>query len=193
MSLNETYKLITAPVVEPISGINWIDSHLRLDTHDEDELIEEYVKAARSYMEEIHNLMLITQIWEMNLDRFPCGEIVIRKRPVQSVQSIKYYDRDDVLQTLATNEYRVDTNAFLARVQAINSWPSTRTRYGAVTVRFTGGYGSDGSAIKPCLIQALRLHIGHLYEHRENTIEKALEKIPMGYESLVGVERVVPI
>jgi uncharacterized phiE125 gp8 family phage protein len=52
----------------------------------------------------------VTQTWELVLDAFT-DAILIPRGPVQSITSITYYDADEVLQTLATDQYVLDNVA----------------------------------------------------------------------------------
>ena len=43
------------------------------------------------------------------------------------------------------------------------------------------------------MIQAVKLLVGHYFEHRENTDIKKLEDIPAGVDSLLMFERIWPV
>ena len=190
---NATYILVTPPTQEPIGDYDALKTHLRVDTDADDLLLQDYVKAARAYLEKIANVMLMEQTWDLYLDYFPCV-IEIGRRPLTTVVSVGYYDSDNILQTLDPSSYVVDLNSFYPRIGLLSGqvWPTTAQRFGAVVVRFSGGM-ENPEQIDPIYIQALKLHVGHLYANREAVSPDSMEKVPMGYDSLVATERRIPV
>ena len=91
--------------------------------------------------------------------------------PVQSVDAVKYNDADSVEQTIASSNYKVDTNSQPARIVFNDSFdfPSTDEKINAVTVEVTAGYGEQ-SDIPDAIKGAILLHAGTLFEHRESVI-----------------------
>jgi uncharacterized phiE125 gp8 family phage protein len=90
----------------------------------------------------------IHQDWRVSQDRF-CGEIRLPKAPLVQVLSVKYYDANNVQQTLPTSEYQVDGVSEPGRIllAAGKSWPSTFARVNAVTVDYRVGYGATHEAV----------------------------------------------
>jgi len=194
MNANATYVLVTPPTQEPIGDYDALKTHLRVDTDADDLLLQDYIKAARDYLEKHANVMLLEQTWDLFLDYFPCV-IEIARRPLTAVLSVGYYDADNVLQTLNPSGYYVDLNSFYPRIALVSGqvWPRTVPgRPAAVVVRFTGGM-ENPEDIDPVYIQALKLHVAHLYANREAVSPDAMEKVPMGYDSLVATERRIPV
>lgn len=108
-----------------------------------DWLISMFIKAARMAAERITRRALVTQTWDMFLTGFPGWEMYIPKPKTQSIVSISYVDSNGVTQTLAIDQYLVDTKSEPARITPAFGliWPVTRWQNNAVTVRFTSGYG----------------------------------------------------
>ena len=65
--------------------------------------------------------------------------IYINRNPVTSVSQIQYYDGDNVLQTLSTSNYIVDTKSKPGRIY-VSDLEGTYTRPNAVEVTFVAGY-----------------------------------------------------
>lgn len=125
------------------------------------------IKSARASAETITKRALVTQTWDLVLDRFPCWTINIPKPTLQSVTSITYVDPDGVTQTLATDQYRVDSSSAPGRITPAYGvvWPSTRGITGAVTIRFVCGYGA--AAVVPDGIKVwMLLRIKHFYDNK---------------------------
>jgi len=192
-------KINTEPEIEPISLFE-VKDHLRLDhdEHTEDDLIKTtLIPAARKYCELRQNRTYITQTWELWLDAFPDkGYIEIPKPPLQSVDSIKYYDTSDSEATFSSSYYTVDDKDQYSPKVFLNygqSWPSTALRpYNGVCVTFVAGYGDDGYDVPQNVRSAMLLFIGHLYENREAVVTTGLNavEIPKGVDALLSLEGV---
>lgn len=186
--------LYTAPTSEPLT-LDEAKEHLRVDGTDEDMLISSLILAAREYCENYLNKALITQTRELWLDDWPDEDYIKLKGPLVSVTSIKYYDTDDTETTFASTYYFVDTKSKPGRVGLNYSeiWPTTTLRpFNGVVVRYVCGYG-DFDDVPQIVKNAMLLIIGHLFENREASIDKALSEIPLGVKSLLGIDRVWPV
>lgn len=83
--------------------------------------------------------------------------------------TVKYYDSDNVEQTLSSGRYTVDITSQPARVVIdADGWPEVFDRANAVTVRFVCGYGATADDVPASLRAAMLLHIGDLFENRQN-------------------------
>lgn len=200
---NSSFSLLIPPAAEPIT-LGEALIHLRsADEQIEYSLIEGYITAARQYFEDHDDRRLMAQTWKLTLDRFP-AVIEVPLRPVQLINSIKYLDPDGAQQTLDLADYQVDYSSFLTRITPAYDtyWPAIRYQMAAVEVEFIVGYGGldaydeytefqgDQNGIPKHLINALMLHIGHMYANREDTIlGVSLQPIPRGYDALVGASR----
>ena len=179
---------VTAPALEPFLTAD-AKSHLRVDLSDDDTLIDNLILAARNRLEVDTGRALITQTWDMFMDKFPDnnGAIQVPKPPLQSVTSLKYIDTDGVEQTWDSSNYRVDTDSEPGRITpAYNvSWPTPRSVTNAVTIRYICGYGDATTDIERALLQAMLMLIGHWYENREAVIAGvAVNSVPMAYKYL---------
>lgn len=96
-------------------------------------------------------------------------EIVLPLPPLQTVDSIKYYDATTgLLTTLDPSQYIVDNVSEPARITPApnTTWPATQNRINAVEVTFTCGYGA-AAAVPQGIKNWLLLRIGSLYENRQ--------------------------
>lgn len=183
--------IVTAPTVEPLT-LAEVKDHLRVEHSDEDSLIAIYIRAAREFAESFLGRALVTQTWKLTLDEFPAAEIKIPLPPLQSVDTVKYYDGSGVLQTVASTDYYVDAASEPGWVVPVTVWPSTLDAINAVEIQFIAGYlpGTDSpidlAANIPFNIKAgLLLMIGNLYENREENVINAIAyKIPTGADML---------
>jgi uncharacterized phiE125 gp8 family phage protein len=192
-------KLITEPAVEPVS-LEDMQEHLRVETdgtNPDDDVITTLISVAREFVERFSNRALITQTWELALDAFPdCDYIALPYPPLQSVTSVKYYDTDETESTFSSDDYQVDTYSEPGRIVLAYGevWPSETLRTAnGVIVRYIAGFGDAASDVQSRYKQAIKLVAAHLYENREDSMERALSTVPIGASELAGIDRVVPI
>ncbi len=119
---------------------------------------------------------LLTQTWDLVLDRFPSGTgLELPKPPLISVTFVHYLDTAGVTQTWSSSLYLVEAPAgprcARGRIELpfAGIWPITLDQPGAVTIRFVAGYGA-GSDIPPLLTMAMLMDVGTLFENRESVL-----------------------
>lgn len=185
------YSNVTSePAVEPISLVE-AKLDLKVDHTDENDLIDILRQVAREMVEQRTGRSLITQSRTIKMDYFPrSGVIVLPHGPLQSVTSIKYYDADEVLQTMSASLYWVDTSSGLPRIVIKDSWPSTYDMPNAVIIVYVCGYGTAGSDVPAPLRKACFMILAHLYENRQAVVMSgsptAIVEVPMGAEYLMS-------
>ena len=119
---------------------------------------------------------LFTQTWDYSIDcgwpiekinGYPRPRICLPLPPLQTVTYITYYDTAGDLQTLASDQYRVDPTSYEGRIDPAYgvTWPSVREQMATIVVRMVVGFVAIPEAIR----QAILL-IGHFYANRESVI-----------------------
>ena len=138
---------ISSPTFEPVTLTEAKGQLRRDDITIDDALITSLIIAARAHIEDVTNRAICTQIFELVLDEWPCGDVItIPRSPLQSVTSLKYTDSSGTQATWATTNYIVDTDSKPGRVCLAYgvSWPSSTLRpANAIRIRFVAGYGSE--------------------------------------------------
>lgn len=183
--------LITPPADEPISIHEARDQVRRYDDF-EDEFLRDLILEAREHVEGVTGRQLITATWEIWLDRFPGWWIDLPRPPLQTVSWVRYYDTADVLQTLSTDVWQFTAPAGprgrRGRVvlKEGQSWPDHRIRPDAIRIQFVAGYGPGADAVPRALRRAMKLLIGHWYEHREAVAGSGRSAIPIGVKALLA-------
>jgi uncharacterized phiE125 gp8 family phage protein len=162
-------KLVTGPSPEVLTPGD-IYSHIRVEYDAEDPTyLIALAQAARAWVEDRAWLAIGVQTWDSYLDAFPEGAIELAPGPLLTVVDVTYIDTNGATQTLASNQYRLDTVSTPGRVIPVTSWPETLdARENAVRVRYTCGYTQD--TVPPQLMHAMRLLVGHFHEHRESVV-----------------------
>jgi uncharacterized phiE125 gp8 family phage protein len=176
-----------APTTEPLS-LAEAKQHLRVDSTDQDTLIQSLITAARIYCEKHTRRTLAPATFRYTLDEFPACNRPVRLPvpPVSAVLSISYVDTDGNTQTLDPTGYHLDLDSEPARITpAFNTvWPATRQQTNAVTIQFTAGY----SAVPDGLKAAMKLLIGAWYENRDAVTSIEVQELP---EGVMGVDAIL--
>ena len=178
---------------------------LRVDADDENALIDSLVDAATAHLDGPNGILgraLITQVWNLSLDRFPVYSatnpweaISIPLPPLQSVQSITHVDTAGATQTLASSVYTVDIASQPGRVYpAYNQeWPEVRDIPNAVTIQFTAGYGDAASNVPDTIITAVKQMVAHWFDNRPAVeIGTIATEVPMGVRRLLAPYMIRP-
>jgi len=174
--------LVTAGA-NPIS-LKEAKDHLRVNTNDDDLMIKNLITAATTQAENYTWRGLTTQTWDIFHDTFSDYEIPFGQ--LQSVTTVKYYDSDDSLQTLASTVYDVDTNTDPGRITLAygQSWPSVYNKPNAIEIRIICGYAAAPEAIKSAVKINVEMLYGNLFDNEHLQLKRT-------YESLLSPYRLV--
>jgi uncharacterized phiE125 gp8 family phage protein len=173
----------TAPTEEPVT-LAEMKLHLRQDFDTDDDLISGLIAACRR-----------TASWTLYLDRWPADRVIRPPRPpLASVTSVKYIDTDGTQQTLASDQYDVDTDLEPGRISEAYgvSWPNHRDQDQAIEIEYVAGFGA-ASAVPDIYKAAIKILAGHWYQSREAvavSIGGNIVKLPLGLETMLWTERV---
>jgi len=163
-----SYQITTQPATEPITLVE-AKEHLRVDFSDEDTYIDTLITTARKYCESYTNKVFITQTWRQNLDIFP-DVFKLKVNPVISLTSIKYYDTNEVQQTItdSSDNYQLDNLSDVAKVHdgLVNAFPAIGSTINPIEVITVCGYGAADD-VPDDIKHAIKLMVAHLYENRE--------------------------
>ena len=181
--------IVTPPAEEPIDT-DEAKAHLRVTGSDDDTYIETLIVSARQWIEQELYRQLVTATWDLVMDEFPSGLAPIRipGAPLVSVTSISYTDAAGDAQSWSADEYVVSTSREPGEIRPAYGqlYPNTRNAPDVVTVRFVAGYG-EAEDVPKLLKSALKLIIGSLYEFREDQVERAISRLPMGTERILAM------
>lgn len=187
-------KIITEPAAEPVS-LTEVKSHLRIDSDTEDTYLGTLIQTAREFCENFQNRAYITQTWELTTDSWGCFPLDIPLPPLVSVESIKYFDTENVEATWDAANYFVDTDSEPGRIALgyLKSLPQTVLRpTNGVKIQFIAGYGA-ALDVPLRIKQAILMLVGHYYENRETVSPVDLKEVPLAVKSLLWLDRIIPI
>lgn len=180
-------------IESPVS-LDEAKAHLRVTHTDDDLYITTLLKAATKWAEDFQCRTYVSRTHTMYLDNW---ETVIRPTysPLISTgMTIKYLDTDGNERTLNSSLYRIDTDTEPGRItEAYNcSWPDIRLVTNTIEIEYVAGYGK-AAAVPDDVKAALKLIVGHLYEHREVVSEVKLNMVPFSAKELLWTDKLVKI
>ena len=189
-------QVITSPTNEPVT-LTEAKSHLRVDHEHEDTLIESLVTTARQYAESVlTRRAFVTQTLKVTLDEWPDDKLLLPRPPLQSVESITYYDEDGVSGTVDADDYIVDTSSEPGRIALKRnaSWPSVTLRaVNGIEVEYVAGYG-DAEDVPEEFKHGIKLLVGHWYTNRESidldAARGGIVEVPFAASALFGAHKV---
>lgn len=180
---------ITGPAIEVVSNTEQ-KLHAKIDLPDDDLLVDDLNISATEYVTDRLQRAFVTEVWELSLDEFPPDPcpIDICRVPLLTVNSIKYIDTDGVEQTLAADQFIVDTKAEPAAIFRAHlvTWPATRNIVNAVTVNFDIGYGAAAADTPEKFKTIIKQIFTHWYRNREAMKDKTWVEVPEHVNALLS-------
>ena len=186
------YKVTTPPVTEPVS-LDEAKDHSNI-LHDlDDAILFGFIQAARYWCEKFTQRSFIDKSYTMKIDNcFPANEIIIPVAPLKSLTTFTYVDEDEVVQTVSSSLYILDTFSTPPRIKLDpdEDWPSSvREQINTISIEFIAGYG-DATDVPVDIKHAILMLVDHYYEHRSDVSELSLIPTPKAVESLLYSYRV---
>lgn len=184
-------EIITAPTGE-IANVESVKISQRISGSAEDEFIATLISVARKYCEKKLRRTLLTTELKGYFSQF--SEMrYLPKAPIQSVESVSYYNSSGDLTVLDESFYVVNPGEYGGiRLAPSQSWPDIYAIEEAIVVEYTAGYADEsgspvvsGSGVPPEIVHAIKMHVGHLYSNRESMSLDDLKPVGMAYESLL--------
>jgi len=179
-------RLVIPSVNLPV-GVSTAKEHLKITGNDEDALIESYLKAAIQRCEDYRQSCIMSAQYELYARTWPGSLCMnLQKSPVSAINSVKYYDEDNNLQTVSSSLYRLQDFRVPARLEFDSTFdmPDLHDREYPVIVNFQAGY-LGASAVPSTLKHAILLELGTLHEIRQTeTMGNGLTVIQMKNASM---------
>lgn len=187
----------------PVVSTDDMKAHLRVDFDDDNDLIASLVDAVTQNLDgdagSLHR-SLVDQTWDVALNRFDWLPIFLPLPSLVEVESVSYYDTQNVLQVLDETTYEVvgagGSRRAMLRLARGKSWPQVYQRAEPVTIRMRAGYldmsvSPPAEAVPSPIKAAIKLMVGTLYANRETVVigQSAIE-IPWAAEALLRPYRV---
>lgn len=189
----------TLPAVEPIT-LAEAKAHLRVDTGDDDVLIQGLVRASREWVESYLDRTLVNTQWVMRFDRFPpdsTADIELPRPPVvasgtATTVAVSYTLEDGTTATHSTSLFRVDRNSTPGAVKTNygQTWPPHRQDDNSVSITWWAGYGPSGSDVPAAIRHAMLMLMGFWFENRSTVLIGSISKqLEFAVESLLSSQK----
>ncbi len=156
--------LTSPPALEPVT-LAEAKAHLKLDTTDDDALVNTLITAARARAEWHTGRALVTQGWTLWLDSWS-QPLTIPLPPLQTVTALTLYARDGTARAADPATYSVDRAGNRIVFTEPCTPPTDLRSFNAVAVDFVAGYGDAATDVPAPLREAILELIAFLYENR---------------------------
>jgi len=180
------------------SGSMEIEEKEDVEAYTIEDHIADLIATARETCEEYQNRAYLTQTWELWLDGWQ-PVITIPRPPLQSVESIRWYDQEHKEHIIDPEDYFADTNSEPGRVFPVKPWPAGLRAAGGICITFKAGQ-DDEAKVPRRVRQAILLLVAEWYLNREASsltgksgVEKLNREIPFGVTRLLDYDRVIPV
>ncbi len=137
--------------------------------------------------------VLIKSTWTGYYNTFPLHSLLIKKAPLISISSIKYYDSDNVQQTVNSSDYYTTVENYYSYIMFNSDFsrPVTYNRPQAVEVEFIVGLCTDDLDCPPDIQQGILMYLSFMWENKGDSANTA--KIPSVINELFFPYKVMDI
>lgn len=184
----ETFTLLVSYGEEPVT-LEQAKAQCRKTDDSEDVLIAGYIVAAREWVENYTNHILVSRTITETFQTW--GDyLALRYRPIIDLGDIAYIDAAGDAAEYEGGVLRAFT--YPARVYAPSgsAFPSVGTD-GSISVPYIAGY-ADGD-IPQAFVQAVLMLVGHWYGTRSGVSVDEMKEVPLAVKSLCAPFRVPPL
>jgi uncharacterized phiE125 gp8 family phage protein len=158
-------------------------SHMVVEHAADDELINLYLQQASAWCSAYSGIHLLEQEWTAFGDTW-CDIVALPFSPVRSIV-ITYIDEDGNTQTLADDQYYLDSKSYPAQITQAPAvtWPDLGPGPNVVTVVCQTGSTTTSDSITAAVL----LLATHLYEQRSETSSLNIRRIPHGVTTFLDM------
>lgn len=213
-------RLTSAPGAEPIT-LAELKTHLRITGTDDDDYLTQLIEDARQELEDTTGIALITQSWQLTLDRWPGarerwwdgeveghpdilygpdqaakGSVYLPRYPLVSVDTVTVYDEDSNSSAVTIADvFDIDTQSQQGRMtlQRGAVWPIALRGTNAIEIVYTAGYGNAATDVPAPIKRALRQMAAYMYEHRGDGCEPKDAYVHSGAKAVMDRYRLVEV
>ena len=165
---NRSWKVTTQPLSEPVD-LDEVKFFSRIDTTEEDDLINGFIESARWAAESYMGRAIINQTITTVLDYWPGQVFELPRPPLVSVTEIVTVDEDDAETEYDSDNYYLNTNAEpgMIIIKRGSTLPINTARdYGRFIIRSVHGYGTDSLDVPRPIREGIMLWVGVIYATR---------------------------
>lgn len=185
----------TVPPAIEVVTLTEAKLHARIDHSDDDALVETLISAAHDHLDGWAGVLgrcMITQEWRQDFEGWPASRCLRLPFPDVTEVAVTYYDADDVVRTVAPDEYELveSPHGAVVRLKPTFASPSlTDRRLARVSVTMLAGYGPSPADVPKALHVAMFLMVAHWYEQREAVSRSTMSSVPHALDELIAPYR----
>jgi uncharacterized phiE125 gp8 family phage protein len=162
--------LLNAPAIEPVSLAD-AKSWLRIESNDEDDLIQALIVAARMTLEAYTRRFFVTQTWRLVLDAWPASAragaaLALPFAPFQGVVAMRVFDSNDISRTAPAASYRAAAANDGARIVFVAAPLEPGRGADGIEIDIVVGYGGLAQHTPEPLRRAILMLTANWYENR---------------------------
>jgi uncharacterized phiE125 gp8 family phage protein len=181
-------QVIAGPSVEPVT-VDEVKLWAKIDTTEEDSLLETLIRSARQAAEDYCRRSFITQSVRLTLDmgRSPLDDclgdgvydlpvtalydglprtIELPRGLVQSITSVTTYDTANASAVFSPSNYAVDAAGGRLMLNEGAYWPSPLRPLASCEVIYVCGYGPAAGSVPDAIKTAIKMHVQTMYDGR---------------------------
>lgn len=188
----KTVKILTPPAQSAVS-LTSVKDYLLVDGNYEDNLLNDFITAATQSVRQYIRRSLITETLVLTADGFhDCDDdsklpalgagvhtgsksyylgnlnyIELPFLPIQSVTSVKTYDRANNESTFSSDNYQLDEGGGRLYLNEGDIWPDNLRGREAVKIEYISGYGDECDDIPAPISMAIKQTVAAMYECRD--------------------------
>ena len=188
--MDQFAKLITV-TTEPVGAVvenSKLLAHARLATEDDNDWFADALSSVTQQVEHIANISLLKRTLTIKYDTLD-DELILPSSPLYSLDSVKYYDSNQVEQTLASTIYEVGYKNRIPRIRRKynQTWPVVLGHPDSVTVVAKFGHAT-AEDVPESIKHAIRLLVTAYWENRGEFVsqENEFKLLPMGVQHLLA-------
>ncbi len=158
-------RVVTPPSIEPVS-LDEVKAFNRIDSNDEDVLIQSFIETSRQKLEDYLGKALIKQLISVTFDEW-CTEVIeLPSPPLLSVVSIVTIDEDNVETIYASSNYYTVQESSQIIIKQGYSWPVTTRSHAGYRIYYYAGYGETAKSVPSKIRLAIMEWAALWYESR---------------------------
>lgn len=185
-------KTVDDLAVEPIT-VAEAKNFLRITSFSDDDYIQGVISASRQSIEKSTRRSMVKQSQQLGYDHFPIlsNKFIIPNPPISQIDSVKYYDVNNVLHTLDATDYVLDNSGTGAAHLGLTDDFSTPTLSSDYKTPVLVTVSTEAYKLDAALKQAMLLLVGNFYEMRiPVSVGGVPFKMPLSLEHLISQYKV---
>jgi uncharacterized phiE125 gp8 family phage protein len=159
----------------PIS-LTYAKKNLNIDETftDDDDYLTSLINAATDCFEYYTKTTLMYTVYSTPRNCWS-SQIVLKKRPLISITSVKYYDTDEVEQTVSSDDYKMINTTYpygYIQFRDTFTYPDIADFENQITITFTAGLYNSQDDVPECLKLAIAQWVASAYNNRGDCSEQ---------------------